>query len=542
MAPRPRVTGALLLRRGVVCAVLVAVVTLLSPSPPASAHAELVSSAPAQGTRLDSFPEQIRLTFTESVTVVAGGLRLVDSDGRTVSRSPVLQGRTVRWYLPRLPDGAYVLDWRIVSSDGHPVSGAFSFGVGADVRSLPTPTGDATGGVPWPVAGVRFVGYLGFALVLGAVGFVTWCSREACRDVSVQLLARAGLVAGGTATVAALLVHGPYATGASWDRLLELELVRSTAATTLGAALLCRTALFAALCRGMWTLRALDSPTTRWLVTGEVLATAVTFSATGHGAASGRVVDIGVDVVHVLAAGTWVGGLAVLVVLGRAVEPRALRRFSGAALVSVAALVTSGVVSSLVHVQQVSQLWGTRYGQILCLKLVLVGAALAAAAVSRHRLHAHGTPLASVRVEAVVTAAVLAVTAVLTLTGPPASVAAQAASGGADVRRDDVSVTVQLDRGRLALVRLGSDGPTGRRLSVRVVDADRRALAVNRVGARLGLPARRIDGLELPLTRRGGTWSGPCQVPFPGTWRLTLTVEDRSLAAFVTAADLRVPR
>ena len=58
----------------------------------------------------------------------------------------------------------------------------------------------------------------------------------------------------------------------------------------------------------------------RWLVSLGLVGIALTISATGHGNASGRLLDLAVVALHALTAGLWVGGLIVLVVLGRTVE------------------------------------------------------------------------------------------------------------------------------------------------------------------------------------------------------------------------------
>ena len=84
-----------------------------------------------------------------------------------------------------------------------------------------------------------------------------------------------------------------------------------------------------------------------------------------------------------LTAGIWVGGLVVLVVLGRTVEKESVRRFSTLALTAVVVLVATGVLNSLRNLHSVDELFLTRYGVLLLVKLALIAATLAAAAVSR---------------------------------------------------------------------------------------------------------------------------------------------------------------
>ncbi|MCW2822344.1 MAG: Copper resistance protein CopC [Marmoricola sp.] len=151
-------------RCGIVPMVLAAVFGLGLVTP-ASAHAELVRSTPANGARLDTPPPQIRLRFTESVNLIEGGMRLVGPGGATVTTAaPVSAGHTVTWPMPEdLPAGSYVVTWRVISSDGHPVSGAFSFGVGAAADVIPDSatwsiTGASVSTATWPVMAARLAG------------------------------------------------------------------------------------------------------------------------------------------------------------------------------------------------------------------------------------------------------------------------------------------------------------------------------------------------------------------------------------------------
>ena len=113
-----------------------------------------------------------------------------------------------------------------------------------------------------------------------------------------------------------------------------------------------------------------------------IVGLSVAIAGAGHGAASGRPLELGIDALHALTAGIWVGGLVALAVLGRDVRPLALRRFSTLAMGSVLVLVGTGTLNSLDQVKDPLDLLLTRYGLILLLKLALVALALAGAAVS----------------------------------------------------------------------------------------------------------------------------------------------------------------
>jgi copper resistance protein C len=113
----------------VLCAAVA--VVLLTPAP-ASAHDTLLSSTPEDEQRLGSPPEEVVLTFSGEVMDVSTAVVVLDSQAETVNATgPLVEGTDVSVALPdELADGGYAVRWRVVSSDGHPISGAFTFHVG----------------------------------------------------------------------------------------------------------------------------------------------------------------------------------------------------------------------------------------------------------------------------------------------------------------------------------------------------------------------------------------------------------------------------
>ncbi|MFM7225217.1 MAG: copper resistance CopC family protein, partial [Actinomycetota bacterium] len=116
-------------------AVLVVAGVVLGMAGPVGAHAVLRSSSPAAGAQLPSGspPAAVELRFTEAVRIEPDAIRVVRADGVAVEVGPADRdggGEVVRAALPRIADGAYLVAWRAVSADGHPVQGAFVFAVG----------------------------------------------------------------------------------------------------------------------------------------------------------------------------------------------------------------------------------------------------------------------------------------------------------------------------------------------------------------------------------------------------------------------------
>jgi copper resistance protein D len=125
------------------------------------------------------------------------------------------------------------------------------------------------------------------------------------------------------------------------------------------------------------------------LLAGALLAT---LAWTGHAAAEAgadRAVHLSADVLHLLAAGAWVGALWPLAAALRAADAapeRAARRFSALGMVCVGALIATGVANAWYTVGSLPAMIGTGYGRLLSLKLALFAAMLALAAVNRWRL------------------------------------------------------------------------------------------------------------------------------------------------------------
>lgn len=151
------VTTGLRPRRSAVLRLLVVALALagtllggLGGAAPASAHAALTGSTPAQGSVADRAPEQVTLTFSEGVAMGDDSIRVLDPQGKRVDEKKLrnLSSDRVVKYGAGLPsglrDGTYTVAWQAVSADSHPVSGAFTFSVGAPSKTTaPVPQQEA---------------------------------------------------------------------------------------------------------------------------------------------------------------------------------------------------------------------------------------------------------------------------------------------------------------------------------------------------------------------------------------------------------------
>lgn len=127
-------------------AFLLAAGGLLSASP-AHAHDELVSSDPAADAALDALPGQLTLTFSGELATDPGAteLAVTDASGASLAAGdPVVAGTVVTQALSGTASGVVTVLWKVVSSDGHPISGEYAFTVTAAPAPTATPTDEPT--------------------------------------------------------------------------------------------------------------------------------------------------------------------------------------------------------------------------------------------------------------------------------------------------------------------------------------------------------------------------------------------------------------
>lgn len=128
--------------------VLVAAFAVFATSVPASAHDSLISSSPEPGARLDAAPAEVSLHFSDDVLTLGAALIVADGDGRDWVVGDVgIAGNTVSAQLNGvLPEAGYEIRWRVVSSDGHPISGIVPFTVGEGTPLLRSAVEDGGAG------------------------------------------------------------------------------------------------------------------------------------------------------------------------------------------------------------------------------------------------------------------------------------------------------------------------------------------------------------------------------------------------------------
>jgi copper transport protein len=519
-------------RRGAAVLGLLLLALVLLPAAPASAHAVLVSSDPADGARVEAAPAAVRLTFDEAVTVPPDAAVVLSSTGDTVSRgAPHLAGRVLVVPLEAsVPAGVYSVSWRVVSADSHVVTGSIRFGVQRDATAVEGPVSTASP-LDAPLAAAAGLLYLGLSLGLGAPAAAALFWPSVRRSPRVRRIAGVGLAVAGIATVAELLLRGPKAAGGGWAEVLRFEDLGYTLGSAPGIVLAGRLVLLVGLAVLLRTSSARVVPA----VVGAVVLVSV--AVLGHAADGAAWLLVPAAVLHLVAMAVWLGGLVVLVgvVLPRlrrapAAALRAMRRWSLWAFVCIGVLVVTGEVQAFPLVTPLPSLWSTDGGRLLLVKLVLVALLLVVAAALQ-RVVSGGGAAAKRRLRRAVAVEVVGVLAVLGVTGALTGTATAAETYGPAVTRS---------------VAIGGD-----RLVVEV-DRTRRGAAVIRVRAEDGttpvrlqtlsgsLATSEVSALDVTFRRAGSGWrSTDAALPVSGVWTLTLDAQRSASDAY--AAEVSWP-
>jgi copper transport protein len=550
------------------CALTATLALVLGPAR-ADAHAELLSTEPAAGEHLATAPDQVVLHFSEAVNLGDDLVKVLDSSGDEVDAGdPVhLDGErsSVALPLPELDDGSYVVSWRVISSDGHPVGGAFTFRVGDASAAAPgedqaliddvlggAGQGDTVLGVVYGIA--RFAAFAGIVVLVGAVAFVAWLWPAGGDDRRTRRVGAAAWWTALLATLTCIPLYASYVVGGTLGNALDFSLIGDELGHQNGRAWLARALLLVVL-----ALVARSRRADRWVLSGLGAALLVTISLTGH-AVSGDLVPLAfvTDLAHLGAVSVWLGGLVVLIgaLLWRGssrAQPREIDevgrvvgRFSQVAFGAVLVIVVSGAIQGWRQVGSYDALFETAYGRLLVFKVLLVAGMLVAASFSRtwvrNRAVTASRAMAlspgpgavaastnegpaslpvlrrSVAAEVALAVAVLAVTAML-VNAVPGSATGDSGPGGpfaTQVHGETLMVQVAIDP-----VTVGQSD-----VKLTVTDHGLNPIEPEEVQASLTLPERDLGPITLALENTGpGVYvASDVEIPYPGNWELDMAV------------------
>ncbi|TQL67890.1 copper transport protein [Nocardioides albertanoniae] len=512
---------------------------LLSISP-AQAHASLIGTNPEEGAVLEAAPDEVVFTFDEGVTLPPKGVTVYDAKGEEVASEASAGGTEMKVALPEassLGDGSYVVAWRVVSNDGHPISGSLTFAVGAPSLSVAPPPSTAPSTATAVLHGVlQFVQYAALLLVAGLIWFrALMIGDHRVPDRATARVQRVQIVAGMVAVAALVLLapasgalqseSGPGAifTFDAWSPATVGKEWLSALVGVLGiaAALALRDRPRPA---AVAVLVAICSPA----LVGHSRAVVPTWLVTST------------DIVHLIAGALWLGGLVglaltlPLITRRGAVSAEIVTRFSTLAAGSLAALAASGVLMGWRILGSWDNLLNSTYGTLLMTKVALVVAVAVMAAGNRllvlprvRDAAGHDDTVAAgsvlrraVMMEAGVLVVVLAVTGFLVDKPPQAGEGSTGAGSTAVAQSTTRAAELGDDHRVYATLTPGGPGPNVLRLQIQDAAGEPvEASAIPTAKLRSG----DVDLGDQPLTSvDAGTWEAKVVLPKPGTWEATI--------------------
>ncbi len=455
-----------------------------------------------------------------------------------------------------LPYGTYVVAWRVISADSHPIRGAFAYSVGdasvGDTTDIVQAVLDQEAGSEAADLALAVVRYIGLAAILLCVGGAAVLAfvvdpRKLRRRWHWIALAVVGAVIAVDA-VLWISLTGVKAAGFGLDKAFDWSLSGEVLDTSFGKVWVARAILGLVLAvLAVVAFRRRSSPSTA--LVGIASAIAVTLALSGHARIEGSLGVVS-DSLHVVAGGVWAGGLAFLaLVLVEAGGDRwslartAVPRFSTLAVASVAVLVVTGIVSAFLEIRSWSALWETTYGQLVLVKVAILVPLLALGAynnrVSVPRLRA-GSPAPAGRrafaraigTELALLLVIVGVTTAL-VAEPPGK--AQAAVAAGPVAREgkvgpyDYSVTFEP----------AEAGPNT--VHVYLLNSTGQLADVDEVTMSGTLPEVDIGPLDIELSSGGpGHVTGVAELPLPGDWQVQLDVRKGDFDEWSTVIDVPI--
>jgi copper transport protein len=509
-------------RFGTVATLVVAIVASCCWTATGMAHAVLVASVPEDGVALEAPPGEIVLRFNEPVMPVS--LRLLDSSGRPIDLpQPAAADSAVRAAVPALQSGTYLVSWRVVSADSHPIGGSFAFSIG-DAAASAIADDQARRENVWKRAVLinRAIGDTALLLAAGGALALALVFAGAGPRGAIPLVGAATVIA-----VVSAVLSIPLARG--WIAAAPAGALIDAATWSLGASAPHR-ARVTVIALGMLCIVLCLRRQRQWGAAAGALVACAGVPLSGHVAALEPAWPGQVSLfLHAAGAAFWTGALPLLALtLRQQSHPEAyrlLRRFSALAIPIVAVLVLAGIGVALTRLRTADALTSSDYGQILLVKLALVAYMLAIAVGNRRltrRLATQDARAAArlrhyIWLEIVCAAGILVATAWLGHTRPPSDMAEHAQVDGRTVlavEADGASMLVDVLPGKV--------GPN--RLVGRIAAKDGNPLAAQEITIELSLPEARVEPLSIPAARTPEGFETTQVVLLRGRWQMRVDV------------------
>lgn len=334
------------------------------------AHASLEKANPAPDSQLDKAPKEILLQFNERLEKELYSIKVFDENGDLISDDKTKiskDQKSLSLDLPTLSDGLYTVSYKVISADGHPVDGSYVVSIGEEnvlnTNAFDIHTEeDKTGFYNTIYSLVRILYYVSLLLTTG------WVLWRTLNKVEGNGTFRKWAKVLQTALLIATIVMGAM----QFTELMEGWSVKGLfsilTGTSVGISWLVSMVLsilgFVLLLRFRW----LDSLWVLLLLSAK--------SINGHAMGfDPQIFTILLDIVHLLAATIWAGGLLYILVNWKNQREHIrefLPKFSQFALLSLLVLIVTGTASTLIFLPKVSYVLHTKWGILLLVKIAMV--------------------------------------------------------------------------------------------------------------------------------------------------------------------------
>ena len=501
-------------------AIALGVLLTLVAASAAWAHASLVGSEPADHAIVPESPPALKLLFNEPVSPVA--LVLIRPDGVSTALNGVAatdQALTVAMAAP-LAKGTHLLSWRVISADGHPISGTIMFSVmevSAEPPMQPQLQMDRR-----LLAGIwlcKLALYCGLMFGIGGVFYAAWIAAAPFPESSTAWLS-ATLQGGLIATILSVGFQGVDLANLPPSEIRRTAVWIAGLQTSYGMTVIVASMAFIL---GLCSLHLKSY--CRPFATLALVGAGVALASSGHAAsAAPQLVMRPAVFLHGMCVAFWLGSLMPLLMSLRLHRQQDLMRFSRIIPAAIAVLVATGVVLSVVQLETPDAIWTTEYGMVWCAKIAAVLLVLGLGAWNRYALTpriaggdtaAAGRLTSSIRIELAIALAILGIVAAWRFTPPPRAVHAAA----------PVHVLIHTARA-MADVTFGPANGALRTVTLSITDGNFGPLAAKEVTLVLAKPDAGIEPLRFPAIHGAdSTWRVEgLSIPIKGRWRVGVEI------------------
>lgn len=364
-----------------------------------SAHAYITNSNPSENEILETAPKKVYIEFNEKIQTGFNVLNVLNSSGERVDKKNVVINSDTEKSMEvdlksDLPNDIYTIEWRVVSADGHSVSGMIPFSIGELPEGATFPTQQDSGNLSSFISTMINKGflYVGFSIYMGLLLFYTiWFKNDKLPTELVKRTKRTSIIALfllAISIISSLVIQTQSYAGegllASMKPSNLLETLTSTKEGTIWIVQMILLAILFLAHRSIWTKEAYLKRK-HWIIPGlAFIGIMLSKAFLGHPSSSPyETVAIMFDFFHLVAASIWLGGMIVIILFlkegifakegeGHDLYWASMERYSLWALFTVAVLAITGAINASLLIPDFHSLVSTTYGKVLLIKIGLL--------------------------------------------------------------------------------------------------------------------------------------------------------------------------